>query len=46
LERGDKVVATARKLSDLGDLVTKYGKNILPLQLDVNDRAADFAAMG
>ena len=25
LERGDKVVATARKLSDLDDLVTKYG---------------------
>lgn len=45
LQRGDKVVATARDLSSLNDLVTKYGDNILPLQLDVNDRAADFAAI-
>lgn len=40
LQRGDKVVATARNLSALDDLVNKYGDNILPLQLDVNDRAA------
>jgi len=45
LQRGDKVVATARDLSTLNELVTKYGDNILPLQLDVNDRAADFAAI-
>lgn len=45
LQRGDKVVATARDLSTLNDLVSKYGDNILPLQLDVNDRAADFAAI-
>jgi NAD(P)-dependent dehydrogenase (short-subunit alcohol dehydrogenase family) len=45
LQRGDKVVATARDLSTLDDLVSKYGSNILPLQLDVNDRAADFAAI-
>jgi NAD(P)-dependent dehydrogenase (short-subunit alcohol dehydrogenase family) len=45
LQRGDKVVATARNLSTLDDLVSKYGDNILPLQLDVNDRAADFAAI-
>ena len=45
LQRGDKVVATARNLSTLDDLVNKYGDNILPLQLDVNDRAADFAAI-
>src|SRR6195952_4866096 len=45
LQRGDKVVATARDLSALDDLVNKYGDNILPLQLDVNDRAADFAAI-
>ncbi|SEO80459.1 Short-chain dehydrogenase [Mucilaginibacter gossypiicola] len=45
LQRGDKVVATARDLSTLDDLVNKYGDNILPLQLDVNDRAADFAAI-
>lgn len=45
LQRGDKVVATARDLSTLDDLVTKYGDNILPLQLDVNDRAAGIAAI-
>jgi NAD(P)-dependent dehydrogenase (short-subunit alcohol dehydrogenase family) len=45
LQRGDKVVATARDLSTLDDLVAKYGDNILPLQLDVNDRAAGVAAV-
>ncbi|HEV2478450.1 MAG TPA: SDR family NAD(P)-dependent oxidoreductase [Puia sp.] len=45
LERGDKVVATARDTRSLDDLVRKYGKNILPLQLDVTDRAADLAAV-
>lgn len=45
LQRGDKVVATARDLRALDDLVNRYGNNILPLQLDVNDRAADFAAI-
>jgi len=45
LKRGDKVVATARDLSTLDDLVAKYGSNILPIKLDVNDRAADFAAV-
>src|SRR6202000_2797393 len=45
LKRGDKVVATARDLSSLDDLVSQYGNNILPIKLDVNDRAADFAAI-
>lgn len=45
LERGDKVAATARDTAALDDLVTKYGDAILPLQLDVTDRAADFAAV-
>jgi len=45
LERGDRVIATARNISTLDDLVNKYGDNILPLQLDVTDRAADFAAV-
>jgi len=45
LKRGDKVVATVRDLSSLDDLVKQYGDNILPLKLDVNDRAADFAAV-
>ncbi len=45
LKRGDKVVATARDLSSLDDLVKQYGKSILPIQLDVRDRAAGFAAV-
>lgn len=45
LKRGDKVVATARDINSLSDLVNQYGDNILPLQLDVNDRQADFAAI-
>ncbi|WP_439698744.1 SDR family NAD(P)-dependent oxidoreductase [Mucilaginibacter sp. AW1-7] len=45
LQRGDKVVATVRNLNSLDDLVSKYGNNILPLQLDVTDRAAGAAAV-
>ncbi|TSJ44358.1 SDR family NAD(P)-dependent oxidoreductase [Mucilaginibacter corticis] len=45
LKRGDKVIATARNLSNLDDLVQQYGENILPLKLDVNDREAVFAAV-
>lgn len=45
LKRGDKVVATARDINSLNDLINQYGNNILPLQLDVNDREADFAAI-
>lgn len=45
LQRGDKVAATARDTATLDDLVTEYGEALLPLKLDVNDRAADFAAV-
>ena len=45
LERGDRVAATARDLSTLDDLVTKYGDALLPIRLDVTDRDADFAAV-
>ncbi len=45
LERGDRVAATARDTATLDDLVTKYGDALLPVQLDVTDRAADFAAV-
>ncbi len=45
LDRGDRVAATARDLSTLDDLVQKYGDAILPIQLDVTDRDADFAAV-
>src|ERR1700761_5498230 len=45
LKRGDKVIATARNLSNLADLVNTYGDNVFPVQLDVNDREAVFAAV-
>ena len=45
LDRGDKVAATARDTATLKDLVEKYGDALLPIQLDVTDRAADFAAV-
>jgi NAD(P)-dependent dehydrogenase (short-subunit alcohol dehydrogenase family) len=45
LERGDKVAATARDTATLDDLVAKYGDTLLAIQLDVNDREADFAAV-
>ena len=44
LERGDKVAATARDTKTLAPLVEKYGDSVLPLALDVTDRAAVFAA--
>ncbi|WP_232667570.1 SDR family oxidoreductase [Pseudonocardia sp. TRM90224] len=40
LERGDRVAATARNIDTLADLVEEYGDAILPLPLDVTDRAA------
>ena len=45
LERGDSVAGTARRLSDIDDLTRQYSDTFLPLQLDVTDRAADFAAV-
>jgi NADP-dependent 3-hydroxy acid dehydrogenase YdfG len=45
LKRGDKVAATARNVDSLKDLVKKYGDSILPIQLDVNNRAACFSAV-
>lgn len=45
LKRGDRVAATARNLDSLNDLVAQFSNRILPLQLDVTDRAADFAAV-
>jgi NAD(P)-dependent dehydrogenase (short-subunit alcohol dehydrogenase family) len=46
LERGDQVAATAREASTLDALVESYGDAVLALALDVDDRAADFAAVG
>ena len=45
LERGDTVAATARDTSTLDDLVTQFGDKVLPVQLDVTDRDAAFAAV-
>jgi NAD(P)-dependent dehydrogenase (short-subunit alcohol dehydrogenase family) len=45
LERGDTVAATARDTSSLDDLAATYGDKLLPLRLDVDDRAAVFAAV-
>lgn len=45
LKRGDKVVATARKINALSDLVSQYGESILPISLNVNDRANCFEAV-
>ena len=45
LERGDSVVATARSIASLQDLVERYPDTLLALPLDVTDRAAAFAAV-
>lgn len=45
LERGDSVAGTARDVGTLDDLVAKYPDTFLPIQLDVTDRAGDFAAV-
>ncbi|TDW17482.1 SDR family NAD(P)-dependent oxidoreductase [Kribbella kalugense] len=42
LARGDKVAATARSTESLEDLVVAYGNAVLPLELDVADKAAVF----
>ncbi|MFI2635414.1 SDR family oxidoreductase [Streptomyces collinus] len=40
LERGDQVAATARNTDSMKDLVAAHGEAILPLTLDVTDKAA------
>lgn len=45
LKRGDKVAATARNLDSLKDLVNQFGDSILPIKLDVNNRADCFDAV-
>jgi len=45
LKQGYRVAATARDINSLNSLVATYGEAILPLQLDVNDRAAGFVAV-
>ena len=45
LARGDRVAATARDPRALDGLVDRYGELVLPLQLNVDDKAADDAAV-
>src|SRR3954469_23083733 len=45
LARGDRVVATARDAATLADLAERHGDLVLPLQLDVTDKAAVDAAV-
>ncbi|HXO75138.1 MAG TPA: SDR family NAD(P)-dependent oxidoreductase [Puia sp.] len=45
LKRGDKVVAAVRDINSVKDLVSQYGNAVLPVKLDVNDRAAAFSAI-
>ncbi|WP_249998830.1 SDR family NAD(P)-dependent oxidoreductase [Actinoplanes sp. M2I2] len=45
LERGDRVVATARSTKTLDDLVERFPQTVLPLELDVTDREGVFAAV-
>ncbi len=45
LGRGDRVVATARDTGSLDDLADEFGDAVLPLALDVTDRAAASAAV-
>lgn len=45
LERGDKVAATARDTNSLTGLSARFGDRLLPLRLDVTDRAGDFEAV-
>lgn len=45
LERGDRVVATARDVRALDGLVARFGDAVLALPLDVTDRAAVFATV-
>src|SRR4051794_164544 len=45
LARGDRVAATARDTSTLDDLVARYGENVLPIALDVTDKATVDAAI-
>lgn len=45
LAAGDRVGAAARDTSSLEDLVAEHGDAVLPIELDVTDRGAVFAAV-
>ncbi len=45
LSRGDRVAATARSTASLDGLVATYGDAVLPLEMDVTDKAAVFESV-
>ncbi|MFG6193049.1 SDR family NAD(P)-dependent oxidoreductase [Nonomuraea sp. JJY05] len=45
LSRGDKVAATARTTGSFDELVAAYGDAVLPLEMDVTDKAAVFESV-
>jgi NAD(P)-dependent dehydrogenase (short-subunit alcohol dehydrogenase family) len=45
LSRGDKVAATARSTGSLDELVAAYGDAVLPLEMDVTDKAVVFESV-
>jgi len=45
LNRGDNVIATARNLKHIVDLVEEFGDAVLPLQLDVTNRNQCFSVV-
>src|SRR5262249_23948007 len=45
LKRGDNVIATARNLKNVDDLVKEFGDAVLPLQLDVTNREQCFSVV-
>ncbi|MEU4395616.1 SDR family NAD(P)-dependent oxidoreductase [Kribbella sp. NPDC023855] len=45
LSRGDKVAAAARNTASLDDLVAAHGDAVLPLAMDVTDKAAVFESV-
>lgn len=45
LGRGDRVAATSRRAEDVADLAGEYGDRVLPLGLDIRDRAAAAPAL-
>ena len=46
LEAGHRVVATARNVDQLDDLVTSYGSRVRPVRLDVTNEREGIAAVG
>jgi NAD(P)-dependent dehydrogenase (short-subunit alcohol dehydrogenase family) len=45
LERGDRVAASSLNLADVASLAERFGEQVLPLALDVRDRAAAAPAL-